>query len=266
MKTRFFTWFFLLAVTVIVNAQTTETPDPFIYKIGDKITSDKFSVNFNKVDKMSIVVDTVDIKNVSTEKLKLGIGRIPVHISVVFKPITLKPGKTGQMIVTYDATKTRPEDFGYISDYFNIIFNDQPDDNMNRVNVHCTLFEDFSKYTPQQLEMAPAISFENETYDYGKVKQGEMVNFSFVFKNNGKTDLVIRSTRGSCGCTVTKPEKNIIKPGETSNISATFNSAGRRGRQDKSITVVTNDPKKSEITLWLKGEVLEPETTPEPQQ
>ena len=37
-------------------------------------------------------------------------------------------------------------------------------------------------------------------------------------------------------------EKDVIAPGEALEMSITFNSAGRRGNQQKSITIYSNDP------------------------
>ena len=58
-----------------------------------------------------------------------------------------------------------------------------------------------------------------------------------------QSDLIIRNVRSSCGCTAVAPSKNVIAPGETAPIKVTFDSRWKRGRQSKSITVITNDPK-----------------------
>jgi hypothetical protein len=47
-----------------------------------------------------------------------------------------------------------------------------------------------------------------------------------------------------------------VEPGETTRIKATFNTTGKMGQQHKTITVITNDPKRSNVTLTLQGEVL----------
>jgi len=47
----------------------------------------------------------------------------------------------------------------------------------------------------------------------------------------------------------------VIKAGESSHITATFNSAGRKGKQSKSITVITNDPTNHTTTLTIMGDV-----------
>mgnify|MGYP003906556323 CR=1 FL=1 len=54
----------------------------------------------------------------------------------------------------------------------------------------------------------PKFTFQNDTYDFGKITQGEKVSYSFNFKNTGYVPLIISSASASCGCTVpTFPEE-----------------------------------------------------------
>lgn len=87
---------------------------------------------------------------------------------------------------------------------------------------------------------APAMTFVEEKHDFGKITQGEKVSYSFVFKNTGGSDLVISSAQGSCGCTIPTYPKGAVKPGEQSKIDVVFNSEGKSGMVEKTITLVTN--------------------------
>jgi hypothetical protein len=86
----------------------------------------------------------------------------------------------------------------------------------------------------------PVFKFETESHDFGKIIQGEKVSFAFQFKNVGEGDLVIRAAQGSCGCTVPEFPKDAIKPGDRGTINVTFNSEGREGLQEKTITIISN--------------------------
>lgn len=86
----------------------------------------------------------------------------------------------------------------------------------------------------------PVIVFEKEIHDFGKVIEGEKVSFGFKFKNTGAADLVISQVKTSCGCTAPKFSKEPIKPGEERVITVTFDSKGRKGIQNKTITVLSN--------------------------
>ena len=77
-------------------------------------------------------------------------------------------------------------------------------------------------------------------YDFGTVIEGKKVIYNFRFKNAGKKPLVVLSASASCGCTIPeKPERPIL-PGDTGFIKVVFNSAGKIGYNQKSISVIAN--------------------------
>jgi hypothetical protein len=84
------------------------------------------------------------------------------------------------------------------------------------------------------------IEFENLSYDFGTLKQGEIVECSFKFKNSGTAPLLLTYVEPDCGCTVPEYKKEPIMPGETSSIKAIFDSNGFRNNIYKTIDVGTN--------------------------
>lgn len=105
--------------------------------------------------------------------------------------------------------------------------------------------------------LGPRISVQQTEHDFGEIISGEKVTHYFVLSNTGDDNLVIKSVHASCGCTAAKPEKDKLSPGEATKLKVVFNSAGRKGRQHKTITVVTNDPQNPELKLKINGEVVE---------
>jgi hypothetical protein len=108
---------------------------------------------------------------------------------------------------------------------------------------------------------AAEFKFEAMEYNYGSIKQGEVVNHEFKFTNSGKEPLIIQNASGSCGCTVPDWPKDPIKPGASGVIKVTFNSAGKSGSQDKTVTINSN-AKTSPLVLHIKGNVEMPAATP----
>lgn len=105
----------------------------------------------------------------------------------------------------------------------------------------------------------PAITFAETHFDMGRIVQGTKVDHQFTFTNTGGSALVITDVRGSCGCTVSKEwPREPVPPGSTARISVTFDSEGRSGRQDKTVTIVANTNPPSHV-LTLSGEVVAPE-------
>ncbi|MCX6297240.1 MAG: DUF1573 domain-containing protein [Bacteroidetes bacterium] len=87
---------------------------------------------------------------------------------------------------------------------------------------------------------APVMTFAEEKHDFGKITQGEVVTYAFSFRNDGGSDLVISSAQGSCGCTIPSFPKVAIKPGQVEKIDVKFDSAGKSGLVQKTVTLVTN--------------------------
>jgi len=105
---------------------------------------------------------------------------------------------------------------------------------------------------------APVMTFEEKEFDFGTIKEGDKVEHVFTFKNTGDSDLVITDAKGSCGCTVPAHKKEPIKPGETSSMKVTFDSSGKPGQQQKTVTITANTVAGSEL-LTIKANV-----TPKP--
>lgn len=102
----------------------------------------------------------------------------------------------------------------------------------------------------------PKFTFQNDTYDFGKITQGEKVSYAFIFKNTGYVPLIISSASASCGCTVPTFPEEPIAPGAEATISVVFNSENKMGLQTKTITIVANTVPNTKV-LYLRGEVLE---------
>jgi hypothetical protein len=95
----------------------------------------------------------------------------------------------------------------------------------------------------------------DSVYNFGKVTEGEVVEYSYRFKNTGSKPLIITYTQPSCGCTVAEKPEQPVLPGETGYIKVKFNSENRVGNAHKSIAVTSNaDPAFPD--LLLTGEVL----------
>ena len=98
----------------------------------------------------------------------------------------------------------------------------------------------------------PVMTFKTKEHDFGTIAQGEKVETVFNFKNTGESNLVISKAVGSCGCTVPEYPKEPIAPGKTAKILVSFNSAGKNGKQMKTVSLTTNTLEGNEI-LTIKS-------------
>ena len=97
---------------------------------------------------------------------------------------------------------------------------------------------------PAQPEVDPAtaaqISFEENSFDFGTLQEGEKVEHVFKFTNTSDNPLTISNARGSCGCTVPEWPREPIAPGEAGEIKVKFDSKGKKGVQNKNVTITAN--------------------------
>jgi len=122
------------------------------------------------------------------------------------------------------------------------------------------LFLLFASAAYSQL-IGPKIVVQQPEHDFGDIIQGEKVQHNFVVTNTGGDKLVITNVRASCGCTAALPDKKELAPGESTNIKVEFNSAGRVGKQDKTVYVTSNDKENPEVQLKFTGNIVKKETT-----
>lgn len=104
----------------------------------------------------------------------------------------------------------------------------------------------------------PMITWEKSAHDFGDVVQGEKVEYTFKFKNAGNEPLVITNVQVTCGCTTPKGwARDPILPGQSSEITIGFNSAGKYGRQEKVVTLVSNAKNSEGTQILFSANVLE---------
>ncbi len=91
-------------------------------------------------------------------------------------------------------------------------------------------------------------------YNFGKVKEGAVVEHAYRFTNAGTAPLAISFVTAACGCTVPEWPKDTIAPSGTGEIKVRFNTTRKSGQQLKVIRVLANtDP--AETMLQLSGDV-----------
>ena len=209
-------------------------------------------ISFVKITENEVKTEELEVVNDSDQPVKVDFKTPPAHLTVKAVPGTINPHETGKIVVTYDASKLNSYGFMMHRIYLNL---NGESNYRNSIGVSATIEEDFSKLTPEELANAPVVSFDEQSYDFGEINQGDEVEHTFTIKNSGERDLIIRRVKTSCGCTAVTPEKQVISENESVPLKVKFNSRGKRGRQNKSITVITNDPKNPTSILRVSSNV-----------
>ena len=216
------------------------------------------SFNVGKITTEKPVTKYFDVYNDSENVITfLDEVESPEYIKVSVNPRALAPKTLGKIEVTYDPGAENK--LGFVSSTV-VLKTDEVENNIKDFRTVASVEEFFPPMTSEQLAKAPKLLFEKTLYDFGEIKQGDQVSTEFVFTNSGKGVLNIRDIKASCGCTISNLEKNDLGPGESGSIKITFNSRGRRGIQQKSISVFSNDPANPTQRITIKAKVAEEET------
>lgn len=122
--------------------------------------------------------------------------------------------------------------------------NEAASDKIDPANVEKTIAENAAT------GKLPVIKFDKTEHDFGTINQGDKPETEFTITNEGEADLIIINAQGSCGCTVPVWPKEPIKPGASAPLKVSFDSNGKTGEQQKTVTLTTNTKEGSEkITI-----------------
>jgi hypothetical protein len=99
----------------------------------------------------------------------------------------------------------------------------------------------------------PKIQFATPIYDFGRVKSGEPVKYTFIFTNTGDQVLEITHVQPSCHCTTAGEWTKKVEPGQTGTIPIQFDSTGMNGPLVRTITVNSTDKSQAVTVLQVKG-------------
>lgn len=210
-------------------------------------------IAFVQIKENQVKKDSTEIINNSDKPVQLSFKTPPSHLTAEIRPAKLAPKQKGYIVVTFDASKIKAYGFVMHRIYLNV---DGQDDYKNSIAVSTTLEEDFSGLSAEDLKNAPVVKYDAESFDFGDIKPGSKVEHTFNLSNEGKKELIIRDVKSSCGCTAVSPSKNIVASGESVPLKVTFDSTGKNGRQSKTITVITNDPKNPTTVLRIASNIL----------
>ncbi|MBK3519035.1 DUF1573 domain-containing protein [Carboxylicivirga marina] len=218
----------------------------------EKIRLETSHLAFTSMTPNQVKEESIKIISTSDKAIKLGFLNVPSHIKIKCIPEIVQPGKAAVITASYDAKAKN--DWGFVTDNIFIIFDDVRKYS-NRITVSASIQEDFASWDAEKIKNAPVVNISEKNWNFGEIKQGDVVKHQFEVQNTGKSELIIRKVKASCGCTAIKPAKTILAPGESTLIAAEFNSRGKSGRQTKTVRIVSNDPKNTTITLMITGNV-----------
>ena len=110
-----------------------------------------------------------------------------------------------------------------------------------------------SQIISQEIEVIGGMS-----YDWGEVKTIESpLHTRIKITNKGDKALRIFSIKAGCGCTTAPLDKDVLLPGDTSNIDVRLDLRNFMGPIEKTLTIMTNDPEARNILFKLHANIIQ---------
>lgn len=125
----------------------------------------------------------------------------------------------------------------------------------NKQRTDAQTIEDNRKALEPTANRFPVMKIDSPTVDLGTIMEGDTIMHVYNFKNTGNMPLVLSNVNASCGCTTPSYSKEPVAPGEKGFITVKFNSKGKEGKLNKTVTAYANT-KPAENTVAFKIEVL----------
>lgn len=218
-------------------------------QIGDLRINNSY-LNLGNVYNNEIKTQNINIINTTLKDMTIDVDSqyTSNFVTAKIEPPVLKPNQTGLIEVSLDGSKVN--DWEYVNGILALKVNGQQY-SARPIQISAIINEYF---TDEQIKNAPKMSFEENTFDFDTITEGQVIEHVFRFTNVGKSDLLIRKTSTTCGCTAVNLSNDHISQGRTGEIKVTFNSAHKSGQQIKLITIIINapDPDRKQI-LKING-------------
>ena len=105
----------------------------------------------------------------------------------------------------------------------------------------------------------PKLAYDETNFSFGRMAVKAENSHSFVIRNEGEADLVMKTGKATCKCTTFSVEKEVLKPGEETKLVINWHGGPSPDRGfSHGGPLYTNDPKNKEVMFTVKGAIEMP--------
>ena len=119
-----------------------------------------------------------------------------------------------------------------------------------------------AKTTPVDLPVVsktgpwPKIVIDETTYAFGRMAVNSHNEHTFIIRNEGEADLILKEGKTTCKCTKFAVESKVLKPGEQTKLVIDWKAGSAAERAFRhGGPVYTNDPKNTEVKFVVEGAI-----------
>lgn len=236
---------------VIPSVKSMEAKFPHV--VGGMRFSEDHIYLRNVLTKNEAVRHSLYVMNTTSDSLRLTQYHVPPFIELSF-PKVLAPFAQEVIEVSYWPEKRHT--LGYVTDTFELVSNEKKQA-AKLFRITATIEEYFPPLSPEEREQSPTLVLEKNLIDLGSFKKNSQPQSGLVITNTGKKPLSIRQVSANCPCIQVSVQDKEIQPGQSTTLEVVFQAQGRKGNQQKMITIFSNDPKSPTQVAVVKGNILD---------
>ncbi|MCK9626501.1 MAG: DUF1573 domain-containing protein [Bacteroidales bacterium] len=243
----------VLRIRGIVHEKKKNINELYTIRIGE-LGLRKTNYTIGYIDQGRSKSDNADIANLSNNPVKVSISEKSDGLSVTISPNPIPARSTA--IMTYSInTAFGKAKWGKTDYYAKFILNGKKYE--EKISVKGVIKDNFKSITKEQLNIAPSPFFETSYYEFNEVKQGKIMEHTFVMKNKGKSELIIHKIESEQGgVTILNPMPIKVKAGGLVNIKIKFDTKTYEGEVINILTLITNSPSRPMVNLFITGNVI----------
>lgn len=235
------------------NVISRNVPNNFPLQMGALKYGSK-NIQMNNVAKGKSQTRSISIKNTSNADMKVDVAHLPIYITAVVTPSTLKAGEEGKIDFTFNSSKTSV--WGPINDDVYLMLNGKKviSEEYKLVLV-ANISEDFNGLSTNDKRKAPILELKSPNIYLGQIKKGHIIRGKVIMKNSGINPLEVRRIVNN-NAEVTVHPIPSIKGGKEGSLKIDINSKSLPvGNYTRVFSMQTNDPQNPVIVFNLSWQV-----------
>ena len=212
-------------------------------------------INMGEVFDNEPKIKYVEFFNFGDNVLEKGAFRAatPNYIYVEQVQQIVRPQERGLFRIRYESS-FRKGDLGFYEDEVPVSWENVAGSEIN-LEIIADLFEYFPPIPKSSLDEVPQLKIAQKEIDLREISSKTVVRRTVTLSNPGRSTLEIRKIQGNCDCLILEAPKDKLAPGESMELSITFDPVGRKGIDQRNIYIFSNDPVNPVQLIVLKSRI-----------
>ena len=239
---------FRLAIKGNVSPKPAEPTFIYPYAIGDLKLHTK-TVLFSSIREEETLGEKISVKNEGDSPLTIRLGKAPEYLTTQVNPITLQPGKVGEITILFDAKAVKRK--GRTRMKLPLTLQQEGKEKVTgEIQIAANVIDNFSKLSADKKAQAPIAELSGTLLEFGKLPNkksivpliGGKVTGTFEITNAGKSPLHIYSVTCDDERVRLSGGKKVLKPGMTATFKVSLRPKDIKTQLETLINVVCDDP------------------------